>query len=175
MTVRDKWRLLWKESIDPFNVAGSAFGAAFSQIHNETPKYGRGGAAFAERFGAATADLGTQELFSDGVLAWLLHQDPRYFRKGPASGFARRVAYSLSRIAITRQDSGRQAFNASGLFGMMLGIGMSNSYYPSGSRTGSVMAGRVGTSLIGGAVGNLMSEFWPDVQSRLLHRKQKKN
>jgi hypothetical protein len=173
MTAKQKWRLVWKESVDPFNIATSAFSAALSQADGETPKYGRGGVAYAKRFGAAIADLGTQEMFSDGVLACLLHQDPRYFRRGPSSKFPARVAYSLSRIVIARQDSGRDAFNAFGVFGMMLGIGASNAYYPSASRTGSVMIGRIGTSLLGGVVGNLMSEFWPDVQRRFLRKKSK--
>jgi hypothetical protein len=55
---------------------------------------------------------------------------------------------------------------------MILGIAASNAYYPAASRTGTVMVGRLGTSLMGGAIGNLMSEFWPDVQ-RMLHRKKK--
>jgi hypothetical protein len=173
MTVKQKWQLLWREATDPFNIASSAFGSAFSQADNETPKYGRGSFAFGERFGAAVGDLATQEIFSDGVLACLLHQDPRYFRKGPSAGFGARIAYSISRIAITRQDSGKQAFNASGLGGMVLGIVASNAYYPSASRTGGVMASRIGTSLFGGVVGNLLSEFWPDIQKRFLHKKQK--
>ena len=173
MTAKQKWHLAWKETVDPFNIATSAFSAGLSQADGETPKYGRGGVAYTERFGAAIADLGTQEIFSDGVLASLLHQDPRYFRRGPSSKFAARVAYSLSRIFVTRQDSGGDAFNASGIFGMMLGIAASNAYYPSASRTGSVMMSRVGTSLLGGVVGNLMSEFWPDVQNRFFRKKNK--
>ena len=173
MTVKQKWYLAWKETVDPFNIATSAFSAALSQADEETPKYGRGGVAYTERFGAAIADLGTQEVLSDGVLASLLHQDPRYFRRGPSSKFSTRVAYSLSRIFITPQDSGGDAFNASGLFGMMLGIAASNAYYPAESRTGSVMISRIGTSLLGGVVGNLMSEFWPDVQNRFFRKRSK--
>ena len=175
MTANQKWYLAWKETVDPFNIATSAFSAALSQAGGETPKYGRGGIAYTDRFAAAVADLGTQEIFSDGVLACLLHQDPRYFRRGPSSKFASRIAYSLSRIIVTHQDSGNDAFNASGLFGMMLGIAASNAYYPPASRTGSVMMGRVGTSLLGGVVGNLMSEFWPDVQGRFFRKKRKKD
>jgi hypothetical protein len=135
MDAKGKWHLFWKETLDPFNIASSAFGAGLSQASNETTKYGRGTAACADRLGASRADLGTQELFSDGILTCLLHQDPRYFRKGPTSGFGARVAHSLSRIVVTRQDSGKQTLNASGLFGMMLGIAFSNAYYPSASRT----------------------------------------
>jgi hypothetical protein len=173
MTPGEKWRLAWKEVIDPFNIASAAMGAGFSQAGNETPKYGEGGQALAKRFGAAIGDFGTQNFLAAGVFACMLHQDPRYFRAGPPSGFVSRVGYSLSRIVVTRQDSGADAFNASNILGMAVGIGASNLYYPSASRTGTVMTGRIATSLLGDVVGNLMSEFWPDVQKKFFHKRSK--
>lgn len=173
MTPGEKWRLAWKEVIDPFNNASAVLAAAMSQAGNETPKYGEGGAAYGKRVGAAIGDFGTQNFLSAGVFACLLHQDPRYFRRGPPSRVVPRVLYSLGRILITRQDSGRDAFNASNILGMAGGIGISNLYYPAGSRTGTVMLSRVGTSLTGDVMGNLMSEFWPDIQKKFFQKKQK--
>jgi hypothetical protein len=171
LTPKQKWDLVWKETVDPFNFASVAMAAGFSQRGNQTPKYGEGGAAYGERMGAAFADFGTQNLFSAGVLANLLHQDPRYYRKGPATGVLKRAAYSIGRIAVVRTDYGRPVFNSSGLGGMMMGIAASNLYYPSASVRGTVMAGRLYTSLLGSVIGNLTSEFWPDVQKKLFHRK----
>jgi len=175
LTPGQKWDLAWKETVDPFNLASAAFTAGFSMIDNQTPKYGEGAAAYGKRFGAAQGDFASQNFFSAGLFAILLHQDPRYFRMGPPSGIVRRVAYSLSRLGIARQDSGKAAFNGSNIFGMILGIAASNAYYPAASRNGTVMVGRVGTSLMGGAIGNLMSEFWPDVQKMLHRKKQETN
>jgi hypothetical protein len=166
LTSKEKWLLAWKETVDPFNIATAFMTAAESQAGNQTPKFGEGGANYGRRVGAALADFGTQNFFSAGVLANVFHQDPRYFRKGPQSRFLPRILYAITRLAITPQDSGRPAFNISNFGGMALGIAASNAYYPAASVRGSVMAGRVGTSLMGGAVGNLMSEFWPDVQQK---------
>lgn len=166
LTPTQKWLFFRDESRDPFNILAAALGAGLSQADNQTPSYGEGGAAYAKRFGAALGDFTSQNLFSDALLACLLHQDPRYFRKGPRAHILARVAYSFSRIAVARQDSGRPAFNASGVFGMLLGIGASNLYYPPANRNGTVMATRVGTSLFGWAIGNIGAEFWPDI-----HRK----
>lgn len=171
LTAKQKWSLAWKENLDPFNIASAAMAAGFSQIGNQTPKYGEGSPAYGKRFGAALADFGTQNIFSAGIMANLLHQDPRYFRKGPQWGIVKRVVYSVSRLVIARQDSGASAFNASGVFGTVLGIGASNLYYPAASVRGSVMVGRLSTSFSGGLMGNLMSEFWPDVQKKFFHRK----
>jgi hypothetical protein len=173
LTSRQKWSLALKETVDPFNIVNAAFGAAFSQRGNQTPKYGEGGTAYVQRFGAAFADFGTQNFFSAGLLATVLHQDPRYYRKGPGTGITRRVLYSVSRLVVARQDSGSSAFNASGIGGMLMGIAASNLYYPAASQRGYVMAGRISTSLTGGIMGNLMSEFWPDLQKKFFHRKAK--
>ena len=171
LTVKQKWTLAVKETIDPFNIASAAMTAGFSQIGNQTPKYGEGGAAYGKRFGAAQADFATQNFFSAGLCATLFHQDPRYFRMGPDSGIVHRVLYSVSRIVIARQDSGRYTFNYSGIFGMAMGIAASNLYYPTASIRGSVMVGRIDTSVTGGLIGNLMSEFWPDLQKKFFKHK----
>ncbi len=173
LTPKQKWALAAKATLDPFNLASAAMGAGFSQMGNQTPKYGWGGGAYGARYGAAFADFATQNLFSAGVLANLLHQDPRYFRKGPRSSIPARLAYSVSRLAIARNDAGKQVFNASGIFGMGLGIAASNLYYPSSSVSGEVMAGRLSTSLLGGIIGNLTSEFWPDIQRSFFHRQRR--
>jgi len=173
MTASEKWNLGLKETIDPFNIATAAMTAAFSQRGDQTPRYGEGWPDYGRRFGAAVADFGTQSFFSASLFATLLHQDPRYFRKGPPAGVARRVWYSAERLFVCRNDAGQPVFNSSNLLGMSLGIAASNLYYPAASRTGTVMAGRVETSLFGGVTGNLMSEFWPDIQRKFFHRKPK--
>jgi len=173
LTAKQKWLLAYKETVDPFNIFTAAFTAASSQRDDQTPKYGEGWAAYGKRFGAAQADFATQNFFSAGVMATLLHQDLRYFRKGPETKIIPRVFYSISRLVVARQDSGAAAFNASNIAGTALGIAASNAYYPSASRTGTVMAGRVLTSLMGGAIGNLMSQFWPDMQQKFFRRKDK--
>jgi hypothetical protein len=168
LTAKEKWKLAVRESYDPFT-AGSAFlAAAFSQRANDHPKYGYGNQAFAQRFGAAMGDFTTQNIFSAAVLASILHQDPRYYRKGPSKSILSRTGYSLSRMVVTKQDSGRLGFNFSGLLGMGLGIAASNIYYPAGSRNVAVMSARIGTSLNGGVIGNLLAEFWPDIRMRVL-------
>ncbi len=170
MTSKEKWYLLVQETIDPFNITSALLGAGMSQMGNQTPKYGIGTVAMGKRMGAAVADLNTQNFFAVG-LQCMLHQDPRYYRKGPEYNVLKRTVYSISRLAIIRKDSGKDTFNSSGLFGMALGIGASNLYYPSASANTGVMMGRLNSSLQSGVIGNLMSEFWPDIQQKFFHRR----
>jgi hypothetical protein len=171
LRVRDKWKLFVRETVDPFTFASAAAGAAFSQIDNDNPKYGYGAKPYLQRFGAATADITTQNFFSDAVLASVLHEDPRYFRMGPAKPVTKRVGYALSRIAITRRDSGRRGFNFSGVLGTGLGIALSDAYYPRPSVGGGELESRVITSLLAEALGNLLPEFWPDIKQKFARHK----
>ena len=169
LRVGDKWRLFVKESVDPYTFASAAGGALLSQWRNDDPKYGYGWRAYMQRFGAAQADITGQNFFQDAVLASWFHEDPRYFRKGRASPVIHRIAYAMSRVVVTRRDSGKRAFNFSGVVGMGLGIGLSNAYYPPKSVNGEELGERVATSLIASALGNLLPEFWPDFKARLPH------
>lgn len=171
ITVKQKFALFAKETFDPFTGAAAAAGAAFSQIDNDDPKYGYGAGAYAQRFGAAVADITTQNFFSDAVLASLLHEDPRYFRKGPEYGGWYRIGYALSRAVVTRTDAGGTTFNYSGVGGIGMGIALSNAYYPDASVTGKEVASRFGTSFAAAALGNLLPEFWPDIHEKFFHRK----
>jgi hypothetical protein len=167
LRVREKWLLFVRETVDPYTFASVAAGAGISQWHNDDPKYGNGFRAYMQRFGAAEADIATQNFFSDAVLASFFHEDPRYFRKGPGSPVFHRIVYAMSRVVITRRDSGKDGFNFSGILGMGMGIGLSNAYYPPASVNALEMGSRVGTSLISSALGNLLPEFWPDVRAKL--------
>jgi hypothetical protein len=171
LTVKQKFALFAKETFDPFTFASSAAGAGISQINNNNPKYGYGAGAYADRFGAAVADVTTQNFFSDAVLASWLHEDPRYFRRGPEFSFWYRVGYALSRVVVTRTDAGKDRFNYSGVIGMSMGIALSNAYYPDASVNGEEVASRFGTSLAASALSNILPEFWPDIHEKLFHRR----
>jgi len=167
LRVRDKWRLFVRETVDPYTFVSAAAGAALSQSHDAAPQYGEGAEPYLQRFGAAMADVTTQNFFSDAVLASLLREDLRYFRMGPGRSVVRRIGYALSCVAIARRDSGKWGFSFSEVGGIGLGIALSNAYYPPRNVNGGEMESRVVTSLTASALGNLLPEFWPDVKARL--------
>jgi len=63
------------------------------------------------------------------VFPSLLHQDPRYFREG-SGPWKSRFAHALLRPVLTNTDSGRKAFNWSGLLGGLAASALANTYYP---------------------------------------------
>jgi len=168
LTPKEKWDLFLRGAFDPYTGVSALISAGFSHSGNNDPKYGVGAGAYAARVGASYADFTTQNFYSGYALSVLLHEDPRYYRRGPRSRILTRVGYSVAQTVSARTDKGTRTFNFAGVLGMGMGIVTSDLYYPEASRNGSVIWGRVGTSMMGSAIGNLMSEFWPDVRTRVL-------
>jgi hypothetical protein len=165
LTPKQKFGLFVKGTLDPFPAMVYLVQAGFSQARDTHSGYGQGAAGYGKRFGAALADGTSARFFSTYALPSLLHQDPRYFRKGEGSAWSR-VGYSISRGFVTRADSGRPQANWSNILGKFAGAGLSNLYYPEADRGGELTLSRVAISLGYQTLGNLAIEFWPEI-----HRK----
>jgi hypothetical protein len=182
LTSKEKFSAIIRSSFDPVQVPWYGFLSAISQAENSEPGYGQGWGAYGKRFGAYAAD-GTIENFVVGaILPSMLRQDPRYFQSGEGS-FLHRTGYAISRVVLTRGDSGRQQFNFSEVFGSALASaistysyhpgralrGFSNGtpvYWPSDrtlNNTASVWASQVGYD----SLTFMIKEFWPDIRRKL--------
>jgi hypothetical protein len=140
--------------------------ATVSQLTRSAPLYGKHfwrRDAFLKRFGATAGDETSVNFFSDFVLASAFHGDTRYVRKGPSRKMWPRIGYAISRAVITRTDSGAATFNWSNVVGSAMSAGLSNAYYPPGSRTASIAAVNWGTNVAGAGLTKLMPEFGSDV------------
>lgn len=166
----EKLRLALDNSANPFTVAEAALKAEFYRGVSPTKKIGHGGAGYLRQWGASYLDEISGSLFHTFLYPTILHQDPRYHRKGEGS-IASRVAYSFSRVFVTRSDHGRKELNASMILGSMTSTALSNAYYPPTARSAEVTARNVGLSLLGDVVGNVFKEFWPDAARRLRRRR----
>lgn len=173
LTTRQKYSIAWHQFADPSAHFGNILQASISQAADGIPHYGQGWGAFGERFLAQEGDQFTGSFLIYGVLPQILHQDPRYFRKGVGSPFLR-VGYAASRVLIARKDDGRPVFNASQVFGQLGQAGISLSYYPKQDRD-------VRGLFLGWAVNqaynigwNQLKEFTPDLNAHLKRRSQRK-
>jgi len=184
LTTKQKYAVVARGTFDYVQYPWWAFLAALSQAEGSEPGFGQGWEAYGKRFGTAIAD-GTIENFMTGaVLPSLLHQDPRFFQSSEG-GFGRRSFYAVSRIFVTRTDSGRSQFNYSEIVGSAISAAISTySYHPRSTyistpsnphmfvpsdrtliNTANVWGSQVGYDTITIVV----KEFWPDI-----HRKMSK-
>jgi hypothetical protein len=165
LTPKEKFTLAWKDSVDPGVFVLTGVLAAIGQANNSNSSFGQGAQGYGKRYGTTYADLAIGNTMTSGVFPSLLHQDPRYFRRGKGSGRSR-LGYALSRTFITRADSGKNQFNYSEVLGNATATAISNAYYQDG-RTASDNIGRLGIQLGLDGAGNVLKEFWPDLKRKL--------
>jgi hypothetical protein len=154
---------------------GNLIQASISQAANGLPHYGQGWGAFGERYAAQEGDQFTGSMLIYGVLPTVLHQDPRYFRRGRGSVWSR-MAYAASRVVIARTDAGKPTFNASSVFGQFGQASISMLYYPQQDRKIEGVVQGWGINQCYNIGWNQLKEFTPDLGAYMKrHSKKNKN
>jgi hypothetical protein len=166
LTTGQKFKVVARGSFDPFQFAWYGLLSGINEANGSEPGYGNGFQGYAKRYGASFAD-GTIENFMVGaVMASALRQDPRFYQKSDG-GFMHRVGYAVSRIFITRGDSGRTEFNASEIFGSAIAAGISTySYHPHADKTLDNTMSVWGTQVGYDTLTTVIKEFWPDLRRK---------
>lgn len=85
LSTHEKFNIAWHQFWDVSAHFGNLLQAGISQAADGLPHYGQGWGPFGERFAAQEGDQFTGSMLIYGVLPSLLHQDPRYFRRGRGS------------------------------------------------------------------------------------------
>jgi hypothetical protein len=164
ITAKQKFTIASKDSFDyPLILLGAAI-AGLDQLHNSTPAFGQGAAGFARRFGTSYADQAIGNMMTEGLFPTLLHEDPRYFRRGTGSKWSR-AYYAATRVFVTHTDAGNLRFNYSEVLGNATAVAISNSYYPDGHTVGANVL-KLGEQIGIDAASQVLKEFWPDVKRK---------
>ncbi len=159
----DKLLLGVRDIVSPFALAGWVGSAGYEQVSDTSPNYGVDRGAFGQRLAAAAVRGTTEGFLSNGVMAAVTREDPRYYRLGPAHNPVVRVVYAVTRPLITRTDDGHAAPNFALLAGNLAGSALTNAYYPPQNRGAKQTLATFGGSLKGSALGNVIAEFFGDV------------
>lgn len=105
----------------------------------------------------------------DAIMPTIVHQDERYYAKGEGGIFKRSI-YAASRELITPNYHGKNSFNISEILGRGASQAISLAYYPSQTQTASGFAQKYAYAVGRDALTNVFREFWPDINSHVLHR-----
>jgi hypothetical protein len=167
ITAKRKLYIATRDSFDYPLVGISAVFAGFSQLSNQNPSFGQGMKGYGHRLVTGYADLAMGNMFAEGMFPALLHEDPRYFRRGSGST-GHRVVYALTRVMVTDTDSGKKRFNYSEWLGNASAVAISNTYYPD-SRTFHDNATKLLTQVGTDAFSQVLKEFWPDIKKKFSH------
>jgi len=180
LTAGQKFKVVARGSFDPVQIVWYAALSGISQAENSERGFGQGWAAYGKRYGAYAADGTIENFFVGAILPSMLHQDPRFFQKADGSFFDR-AGYAVSRIVVTRGDSGHSQFNFSEIFGAAIASTISTySYHPhpgytpgqAGPYVASDRTLRNTASVWGSQVGYdtitlVVKEFWPDIRRKM--------
>ena len=145
-------------------LAGQEFGL------KNYPEFGQGMAGYGRYYWHTFVDGVSGTYFTEAIVPWVTREDPRYYTLGHG-GFFHRAGYALSRVVLTKTDSGGTSFNWSEVVGNGFEAGLSNAYYPPQERGARQTAINWGAQIESAALNNIAKEFWPDVRRIIFHRK----
>ncbi|HEY4678196.1 MAG TPA: hypothetical protein VIJ01_13595 [Candidatus Angelobacter sp.] len=171
LTARQKFDVFLHSTYSPRTFANAAIDEAADRAKGKhlNREYETGFRGAGQAYGVNLATNETDVFFQRFLFPTVLKQDPRYFRN-PDLPFFQRALYAMSRVLITRTDSGGQTFNSSRILSIAASRAVADLYVP-GERQGMhPVAASVSFTLLRDAGMNLAHEFWPDVRRKFLHR-----
>jgi hypothetical protein len=172
LTPAQKFDLSFHTIIDPYTIGlAVVVGGGFGELEDSHQGYHHGPEGLFKRIGASYADNAIGNVVGNAALPTLLHQDPRYYRKGEGSVISR-VVYSALTTFICYGDNGKKQFNFSNIGGNVIAGGISNAYYPSDERGLVLTLENAATVTYEGMLGAQILEFSPDLQNYIHKRRE---
>lgn len=171
LTAKQKFQVFLHSTYSPQTFANAAIDETMDRMKGDhlNKAYERGMMGASQRYGIELSTNETDVFFQRFLFPTLLKQDPRYFRNPDLKLFPR-ILYSMSRVVLTRTDSGGETLNASRILGSTASRAVSDLYVP-GERQGlHPLTGCISFDLLRDAGMNLVHEFWPDLRHKFLHR-----
>lgn len=99
-----KTELAIHATLDPFNLVGAVVLAGLSEINGSHRGYGWGPQGYFKRVGANIADVVDGTMLAGAVYPILLHQNPRFFRRGTGT-IRSRVRHALPAAVICAETA----------------------------------------------------------------------
>jgi hypothetical protein len=166
ITPKQKFTIAAKDSFDyPVYLISGAF-AALYQLDDQNPSFGQGLKGYGKRYAAAYGDQAIGNILAEGLFPTMLHEDPRYFRRGTGGKWSR-TRYALTRVIVNRTDRGNWSFNYAEWVGNGTAAAISNFYYPADTRNFHDNVEKVSVAVATDAFSNVLKEFWPDWKKKL--------
>jgi hypothetical protein len=170
LSVKGKFGLATRDSFDYSSVLVAGFMAGIAQARDSYPEFHQGAAGFGRYYWHSFADQAVGNYFTEFIVPSVTREDPRYYTRFHGDFFSR-VGYSVSRLLITRTDSGGDTFNFSEIVGNGAGAGISNLYYPQRERTWTKTGQKWANQVALDGIFNILKEFWPDIRHDILRQK----
>jgi len=167
ITAKQKLTIAAKDSFDYPLLGLAAALAGEQQWANTNASFGQGWGAYGHRVAVEYADQAIGNMMTEGFFPIMLHEDPRYFRRGYGP-FWSRTWYAATRVFVTKNDNGTTGFNFAEIVGNAAGAAISNAYTPDQRDVADNVETwwmQVGVD----SASQVLKEFWPDIKHKLFH------
>jgi hypothetical protein len=172
ISAKEKFVIATQDSFDRGTVILAAAFAGEGQLTNANRAFGQGAAGYGRYFGASYGDFVIGNYMTEAIYPTILHQDPRYFRRGTGSTWSR-LLYAIGQTFWTHSDSGRMQFNYSEVLGNSTAVAISSAYYRDNRDAGDAVT-KLGTQIGVDMGANILKEFSSDL-NRKFFRKHHEN
>lgn len=164
---------LWLATQDTFDYSDFIFVGMLAGIElagKSQPTFGQGAEGYGKYYWHTFVDGAIENYMTEAIVPVVTKEDPRYYTMGKG-GFFKRTGYAVSRLFITRTNSGSSTFNFSEVVGAGAAAVIGNAYYPSQNNQWVKTYQRWGTQLGLDGAFNVLKEFWPDLSRAIFHIK----
>ena len=169
LSVGGKLRFHAVSTVGPGAIVETAAYAGVLHWMDVPSEWGQGASPYGKRVASAAGANAIRHVFAFALDA-PLREDPRYQRSGRGNVLAR-TGHAVRETFLTRTDRGAHRFSTWRFASAYGSAYLSNVWYP--DRLNTVSSGiEQGTATIGlDLLGNLASEFWPDIKRKLFRRR----
>ena len=164
---------LWLATQDTFDYSDFIFVGLLAGLNmggKSQPTFGQGAEGYGKYYWHDFVDGAIENYMTEAIIPAATKEDPRYYTMG-RGGFFKRTGYAVSRLFITRTNSGGSTFNLSEVVGAGASAGIGNAYYPAQDNQWVKTYQRWGTQVGLDGLFNVLKEFWPDVDRAIFHGK----
>lgn len=169
-TPKQKFVIAAKNSFDYSSFMIAAIQSGISMASNSYPEFHQGAAGYGRYYYHTLLDTADSNFMVAGLWPVVFRQDNRFYTLGHGNP-GKRALYAVTRVIITRTDSGRKTFNASEIVGTGSAAGLSTLYYPDAYGTWTKVGQRWLTACIIDSINFSLKEFWPDINHKFFHTK----
>jgi len=166
LTPRQKARLAVRNLIDPFNLITIAGESGISTAINSHSVYGPGFFGWTKNGSVSLTEDMTGEFFGTFLIPSIVHQDPHYHRM-PNASIKRRIWHCIDQVAWTQGDDGRGMVNYADVVGFAFDEAVGDLYVPGQKTNFRASAARYGTGIGTAPIDNFVTEFLPDIASKI--------
>ena len=170
LSFKDKFWLATQDTFDYSDVIFVGGLAGIAMAGKSEPAFGQGAEGYGKYYWHLFVDGAVENYMTEAIVPAATREDPRYYTLGKG-GFAKRTGYAMSRLFITRTNSGKSTFNLSEIVGAGASAGLGNFYYPAQYNPWVKTYQRWGTQVGLDGVFNVLKEFWPDIDHSVFHGK----